>query len=50
MRAGVDVYDRTCMHAFLCMYVSMYLCMYVCKYPSDVGVCVCIGGGGAWEC
>ena len=28
------------------MYVCKYVCMYVCKYPSDVGVCVCIGGGG----
>ena len=38
VRAGVDVYDRTCMRTFLCMYI--------CKYQSDVGVCVCMGGVG----
>ena len=40
---------RACVRSYVCMYVSMYVCMYIYMYQSDVGVCVCMGGG-AWEC
>ena len=44
VRAGVDVYDRTCMHTFLCMYVRMYVCMYV--NIRVMWVYACVWGGG----